>query len=1011
MSEDKKQKVDYSSLSLTDVIRRKIRRKCSFFELTEPQQCEVLHYIELHKINLKIFQYKWFDIITQKFFVNEYIPGGISTPHIQRLEFPNFEEYYNYVSGDIINNACYYGYSFSPELISKYQLDLTKMNFDSEIKSTIDNHSFEALCINKNCKEDDKESKVKRIFIYLSKIQKITTYESLMKTYNKFIQLFGIYQTQYILISYLMLTQKENIREPLIEFVRNGDSSTRYFFDYILLFYGREDAEYIIDNYNGSCSNRFFYRWIADFKDKLAEYEKGSLTLNKKVLFDKESYLYLVIDEYSNNQNCPLHFYWFFNNINDLAAHLNGDLSNADFSDAPDSITPEILKYKTNEGTKFPHSSKCIKNQIRKYYKDGLFHVEQKWFNNTGDTLLSDKVSFDKFFDFVHFLKNDLSDADFLTCEGIENISVLKNLCLKSIKVKSEVAAKMNITEQPLPESRYQLKEFEVSSHLELSTIDSYELDRVDNTGYLSDISFISDIHLLHRFQAYHCKTRNDEDYVIRSIANTLSKESSKVNIIAGDTSSDFEVFQTFVDELDSSSNDYFFTLGNHEFWPFEGKNYRDAMQSYHQFFSTKKEQKVHLLHNNLFYRLEYKWIEISESELINIDPSVLRKRLREARLIIFGGTGFAGANEEFNANVGIYMNTMTRNEEINESNHFLRLYEKITASLKGMNVLIVTHMPIKDWGYDIQPIQGFTYIYGHNHRNYFFDDGRQRIYADNQVGYKGKKVRFKKIENDFFYDWFIDYKDGIHEITRMDYLRFYKGINQMVNFNRVFSKLFLIKREGNYLFLLQTNSGRLSILNGGGIKSVGKHDLNYFYERLVNYASSVRMFISKYDEFQKQISTEIQRIGGSGNIHGCIIDIDFYNHLYLNPLDKKVTPYFAYSITNKYVYKNLPSLLKCRCPELFARYQELQSGNSNSNQLVLFKDSMEITTKSEHNTDTEMYKISRLIKGLQYTTKYNIVRIWNDNLIDKVSAENGKLIVSGILNPESSDELPDKQE
>ena len=167
MSEDKKQKVDYSSLSLTDVIRRKIRRKCSFFELTEPQQCEVLHYIESHKINLKIFQYKWFDIITQKFFVNEYIPGGISTPHIQRLEFSNFEEYYNYVSGDIINNACYYGYSFSPELISKYQLDLTKMNFDSEIKSTIDNHSFEALCINKNCKEDDKESKVKRIFSYL----------------------------------------------------------------------------------------------------------------------------------------------------------------------------------------------------------------------------------------------------------------------------------------------------------------------------------------------------------------------------------------------------------------------------------------------------------------------------------------------------------------------------------------------------------------------------------------------------------------------------------------------------------------------------------------------------------------------------------------------------------------------------------------------------------------------------------------------------------------------------
>ena len=59
MSEDKKQKVDYSSLSLTDVIRRKIRRKCSFFELTEPQQCEVLHYIESHKINPKLLMRRY----------------------------------------------------------------------------------------------------------------------------------------------------------------------------------------------------------------------------------------------------------------------------------------------------------------------------------------------------------------------------------------------------------------------------------------------------------------------------------------------------------------------------------------------------------------------------------------------------------------------------------------------------------------------------------------------------------------------------------------------------------------------------------------------------------------------------------------------------------------------------------------------------------------------------------------------------------------------------------------
>lgn len=48
------------------------------------------------------------------------------------------------------------------------------------------------------------------------------------------------------------------------------------------------------------------------------------------------------------------------------------------------------------------------------------------------------------------------------------------------------------------------------------------------------------------------------------------------------------------------------------------------------------------------------------------------------------------------------------------------------------------------------------------------------------------------------------------------------------------------------------------------------------------------------------------------------------------------------------------------------------------------------------------MYKISRILKGLQFTTKYNIVRLWNDNFVAESSEENGKLIVSGIIDPDS---------
>lgn len=71
---------------------------------------------------------------------------------------------------------------------------------------------------------------------------------------------------------------------------------------------------------------------------------------------------------------------------------------------------------------------------------------------------------------------------------------------------------------------------------------------------------------------------------------------------------------------------------------------------------------------------------------------------MRGAKLIIFGGIGFAGKNSNFNANSGIYLNVLNREEEINESNNFFQLYEKVTESLKGMNLIVMTHMPLKDW-------------------------------------------------------------------------------------------------------------------------------------------------------------------------------------------------------------------------------------------------------------------------------------------------------------------------
>ena len=59
---------------------------------------------------------------------------------------------------------------------------------------------------------------------------------------------------------------------------------------------------------------------------------------------------------------------------------------------------------------------------------------------------------------------------------------------------------------------------------------------------------------------------------------------------------------------------------------------------------------------------------EISEEELIASEKSHLRDRLKYAQIIIFGGIGFSGLNQTFNADYGIYRNALNRETEIKES-------------------------------------------------------------------------------------------------------------------------------------------------------------------------------------------------------------------------------------------------------------------------------------------------------------------------------------------------------
>ncbi len=980
-------KAKIKSMTISEIIENYTGKR-NFNELNNIEKDFILRFIDSNNLNIKVFGYMGYDIITGSFFADEWIYNNYNPV---KRRFDSFDALYDYVDGNIYDCSCFYGYEFSNEEVLKYNLDLSKLNFESFIDYDISEFDFEKIIEKKDELTNNSLNIVLSLNEWYTNLQTINSYDDFIKQFNSFNKKYTFINSENYFFSLVIQKFGAKIKDYLVEYRRKN--SVGLSISDILFYYGIDAAESVlIDFKDCECTKATLKNHIKKIKDRIELFKNGKNCFKKSGYYIKETSTYCIkylILKKEDHKIVVGFVNEYILTFNKFVENMHGNLSGVDLSEAP--ISPnEVKKYITNDFTKFPLVKEYSKYDVFKEYDNEKFKVCQVWYDYLGIEVLKDEKNFEYFFDFVHYLKNDLSNSNLVMCDGICNISKIKNININGIKVRSDAAKKLGIPFSK-KENYNEIISFDKTEDYELASIDNYNLVRSED-DYSDIISYVTDIHLLHKFKTNKCETNEDVEYIIRKIVYDIISDKSQVKLIGGDVSSDYNIFKSFIEYYQKSqkSSNTFIVLGNHELWPFAGMKLDDIIKRYKDLISNN----VYLVQNNLFYYENYSINEITTKELEIISINDLRSKLRRAKLIIFGGIGFSGVNVEFNANNDIYRDAISREEEIEESKKFASLYLKITKALYDKNVIIFTHMPKSDWIESSKEIPGFVYVSGHNHRNYYYDDGFTRIYSDNQIGYRSKDVKLKHFSIEMSYDWFSDYDDGIFEISREDYQNFYRGIGEGLTFNREYQKLYMLKRDGVYMFLIETTKGNLSILNGGSLKSAGKHNVDYFYDNLISYSKSINMFLSGYNDYQKKISNEIKKIGGTGRIHGCIIDIDFYNHLYLNPLDKIITPYYANSIQEKYVYRNLQSLLKYNCPNM---YIELNKCVNSENSLILSNDESTISKETSFDPDTSIYKISRIIKGLQFTTKYNIVRLWNDSIIEP-SDENGKEIIGEIL-------------
>lgn len=634
---------------------------------------------------------------------------------------------------------------------------------------------------------------------------------------------------------------------------------------------------------------------------------------------------------------------------------------------------------------------------VRKYYdtKYEQFIVEIR-----DDHDLKERKVFKDFYSFDRFLNHDLNGADLYDYDGFDNIDLSKfNLAGAYVKDKycvNEECCDILLKDElnlGLCNSVVEAKKEVFSSEKTF-----YDIANVSSVKDYFRYSFyyVSDIHLDHKlFNDNETSLSLNEireriKRIINEFYNTMDRKTCMMSIvlIAGDVSHNFDVniifYQEFVKKFSNSK--IVAVLGNHELWCFKDTELpSDILVEYtiNRFKELFGTLGIIFLNNELLLFSSREKHVLSMDSIINIKDET-EDLLKKARLAILGGTGFSGRNEIYNAMFGLYRRAISDNDTDKlQSERFRQLHNSFSRRASDVRTIVLTHNPLPDWTDDGDYVAGWIYVNGHTHNNFSCNISGSTIYADNQLGYSSEIYTFKEFFLDSDVDTMRKYNDGIYEISDEEYKTFYLLKNKWIEFKNIKQrKIIMLKKKGIYCFLAQDDKN-LYLLSGGKICKLKNQNINYYFDNLDKYAKIATSFFKGYDDALNKISGEIIGFGGNGRIHGCIVDIDYYNHVYVNPFDMKITPYFAYNIREKYVYNDVGSLLADRRKDLLETFHaQLPAMCGKKGVSVFALNSEDCYSKGKLVLSTEIYEISALFKKFQYLKSNNIIRVWKDELI-----------------------------
>lgn len=226
-------------------------------------------------------------------------------------------------------------------------------------------------------------------------------------------------------------------------------------------------------------------------------------------------------------------------------------------------------------------------------------------------------------------------------------------------------------------------------------------------------------------------------------------------------------------------------------------------------------------------------------------------------------------------------------------------------------------------------------------------------------------------------------YPYGITKITSEQYGK--QLAIKMGNLNRYgISSVYVLRTERDIFSFIGENpdKNRFYFLSGGAV-SLAAHKPEWYYSKLDDYFAICTDFIFKYKQMVTPISEYIKSLGGSGYIHGLIIDIDFFHHLKVDVENNRLVPYYAPSTGCRTIYPSLNVMVK-QLAEKNGQEQALIPYKHQ--ELVMYENAIRykgletpICDEVTYNEEKGFYRRNKQMGSIYRSADSRIIKKWED--------------------------------